>query len=152
MKSGIIQSDLCMNKFTIIIIGLSLLLLVNPVHAAKKRARAITAPTAKKTAVKGVAYSSASLNRPAHSVVFNLFNLDKVNKVSYMLSYSANGVEQGAAGSITPTGNSDNRSLYFGTCSHGVCTPHANIKNASLTITVTLKNGGTYAKRYRLKV
>lgn len=141
-----------MNKLTFIVTGLVFLIIVNPVFAAKKRARPIVAPVAKKAVVRGVAYSSARLNRPANSVVFDLMNLDQVSKVSYMLSYTANGVEQGAAGSITPTGAADSRSLYFGTCSHGVCTPHGNIKNAALTITVTIKNGSTYVKRYRLKV
>lgn len=118
----------------------------SPTNAAKKRIRT--------TAIvnKGVFFSSAKLSRGTNSIVVSLFNLDKASKVGYVLSYSANGIEQGAAGSISPSGATDSRDLYFGTCSHGVCTPHYNIKNASLTVTTYLKSGGTYTKRYRLKV
>ena len=121
-------------------------LTVSPGHAAKKRVRTTVVTS------KGVAYSSAKLSRGTNSVILNLLNLDKVSKVSYILSYSANGIEQGAAGSISPAGATDSRDLYFGTCSKGVCTPHYNIKNASLTVSVTLKSGGTYTKRYKLKI
>ena len=114
--------------------------------AAKKRVRT--------TAVvnKGVSYSSTKLSRGTNSIILSLTNLDKTSKVGYLLSYSANGIQQGAAGSITPSGTTDTRDLYFGTCSHGVCTPHYTIKNATLTVTAYLKSSGTYTKRYRLKV
>ncbi len=133
-----------------ILICLLLILLVHltpaPIQAAKIRVRSTS------TAGKGVAYSSAKLSRNTNSIILTLSNLDKVAKVSYTLSYSASGIEQGAVGSITPSSSTDSRDLYFGTCSKGVCTPHYNIKNASLTVTVSLKTGGTYVKRYKLKV
>jgi hypothetical protein len=55
-------------------------------------------------------------------------------------------------GSITPAGSTDSRDLYFGTCSHGVCTPHRGIQGATLLIETQLKSGKTHVKRYRIKV
>ncbi len=115
------------------------------VEAAKKRIR-IPAP-------KGVSYSQAKLSRATNSVVITFLNLGKVAKVTYILSYTASGREQGVVGTIVPTGlATDSRDLYFGTCSHSVCTPHYNIKNATLTITTELTSGATNIKRYRIKV
>lgn len=117
----------------------------NPTFAAKKRVRAVRQP--------GVIYSSAKLSRATNSVILSLYNLNQVNKISYVLSYSANGIPQGAMGSIATSGQtSDSRDLYFGTCSKGVCTPHYNITNANLTVTVNLNSGGSFIKRYRMKI
>ncbi|HCM37358.1 MAG: hypothetical protein UV61_C0016G0008 [Candidatus Gottesmanbacteria bacterium GW2011_GWB1_43_11] len=114
-------------------------------EAAKKRVRV--------TPIKGVAYSSAKLSRPTNSIVLSLLNLGKVSKISYTLSYTANGIDQGVVGSLIPTDQTtDSRDLYFGTCSKGVCTPHHNITNATLTVSVTLKSGGVYTKRYIIRI
>lgn len=130
------------------------LLLIPHVHtpalALKKR---VFAPV-KKAVVKssGVSYSRAKLSRPTHSVLLTLINLATVSRVDYVLRYTANGLSQGAVGSKVPGGKStDSRDLYFGTCSKGVCTPHTNIKNASLTVTTTLKSGKIHSKRYIIK-
>lgn len=120
------------------------------IHAAKPRVRKSTSTAVKKAA--GLSYSSAKLSRPTNSVILTMKNLDKATKVSYILSYSANGIEQGAAGSITPGGSTETRDLYFGTCSKGVCTPHTNIKNATLTVTTYPKASGKHVKRYRIKI
>lgn len=118
-----------------------------PAFAAKKRVRAGSAPV-----TGGVSYSSARLNHAGHSVVVTFQNLGSVAKVEYGLSYTANGIPQGAMGSISPSGSgNESRDLYFGTCSHGVCTPHYGISSASLTVAVTLKNGTTNTKRYVIK-
>lgn len=112
-----------------------------PAYALKKRIRAARA-----------SYSSAKLSRGTHSVVGTFNVLPGVARFDYILSYAANGIQQGVVGSFVPSGDgSESRDLYFGTCSHGVCTPHYGITNASLTITVTLKSGATYIKRYSLK-
>ena len=74
-----------------------------------------------------------------------------VARFDYVLSYTANGVEQGVVGSFLPGSGSTSRDLYFGTCSHGVCTPHWGIEGASLTITTTTNGGATYIKRYRFR-
>ena len=132
----------------IIIMFLGFVLLPQTALAAKPRVRAVSAK-----ASAPAAYSSARLSPTTRSVVLTLLNLDRVSKVAYTLSYTANGIQQGVVGSITPSGQkTDSRDFYFGTCSKGVCTPHYNIKNAVLLITTSLTSGGTNTKRYRLKV
>lgn len=127
-----------------VLVGVSVL--ATPVHAAKKRVRKAGAPVA-----RGVAYSSAKLSRGTHSVVVNFLNLSHVSSIEYALSYSANGIAQGAMGSFAPSGQgNDSRDLYFGTCSKGVCTPHVGITNASVIVTTTLKSGATHSKRYKI--
>jgi hypothetical protein len=119
--------------------------LPNPVHAAKKR---VFTP---KKAVS-VTYSSAKLSRSTNSIIATFKNLSKVKRIEYALSYSANGISQGVMGSFVPSGQpSENRDLYFGTCSKGVCTPHYGITNATLTVTTTLTSGATHTKRYVIK-
>jgi hypothetical protein len=117
-----------------------------PVFAAKKKVKKTTAVT------QTVSYSQAKLSRNTNSVVINFQNLDKITKISYELSYIATGIPQGVAGTITPSNTSDQRDLYFGTCSKGVCTPHTNIVNAQLIIRAYLKSGSTYTKLYRIKI
>lgn len=130
-----------------LIVFLVLIMFPAPTMAAKKRVRL------PRPAVKTIPYSSARLSRPNHSVVVTLLNMSGVAKDTYMLSYMANGVPQGAMGTVSTHGDgSETRDLYFGTCSKGVCTPHYNIKNAILTITTELTNGSTFIKRYRLKI
>jgi hypothetical protein len=120
-----------------------------PVFAAKKRIKQVSS-TAK--SVKSVGYSSVKLSRATHSIVITFSNLSNVKKVSYTLSYNANGIDQGVVGSLTPSGSSESRDLYFGTCSKGVCTPHSNISRATLVITTSLKSGGMTSKRYTIKI
>ncbi len=126
------------------------LLLASPVQAAKPRIQKNT-PTVSKKAIAGISYSSAKLSAASRSIIVSFFNLDKVTKISYMLSYTGSGQAQGVGGAITPSGITDSRDLYFGTCSKGVCTPHYTIRNATLTVTATLKSGGTRTKRYILR-
>jgi hypothetical protein len=121
------------------------LLFVRPAYAAKKRVRAVSSKSS------SVSYSSAKLSRSTNSVIINLINLGNVSKVAYELSYMATGISQGVAGTITPTGTTDSRDLYFGTCSKGVCTPHVNIANAQLVVRSYLKTGAVYSKLYRIK-
>lgn len=118
--------------------------LTRPAIAAKLRIR---------FKASGISFSSAKLSRATNSVVLTLLNLNKVSKITYTLSYTANGIGQGVVGSIVPGGQTtDGRDLYFGTCSKGVCTPHYNINNASLLVETTLTNGAVNAKRYRIKI
>jgi hypothetical protein len=122
-----------------------------PVQAAKPRVKKAVVKTNKVAVTTG--YSSARLSRGTNSVVVTFLNLSKVSRINYTLSYNANGVEQGVVGSLTPSGQaSDSRDLYFGTCSHGVCTAHRSITGATLTIETKLKSGGTHVKRYRIKI
>lgn len=133
--------------FLVMLVALLFLEIAHPVFAAKKRIRT-------KIAIKsGTSYSSVKLSRPTNSVVLTFLNLGSVKKIAYTLNYTANGVPQGVVGSFIPSGDTtDSRDLYFGTCSKGVCTPHYNITSATLTVTTTLASGGTFVKRYRIKV
>ncbi len=125
-----------------------LLLFASPVCAAKLRVKKIGPAS-----TPSVSYSSAKLSRLTNSVIVTFQNLGTVKKVSYELSYMANGVAQGVMGTVQTTGLiSDSRDLYFGTCSKGVCTPHYNITGATLTITSQLTNGATNIKRYKIKI
>ncbi len=118
-----------------------------PVYAAKVRVRKTV------TGVKSFSYSTAKLSRSTNSVIVTFQNLGSVKKIQYALNYTANGISQGAMGTVQTAGLvSDSRDLYFGTCSKGVCTPHYNIKNATLTITTYLTNGSTNVKLYRIKI
>lgn len=119
-------------------------------HAAKPRVQKSASTTTRKI-VAGISYSSAKLSAASRSVIVTFLNLDKVSKVSYLLNYTGSGQSQGVGGSIIPSGTTDSRDLYFGTCSKGVCTPHYSVKNATLTVTATLKSGGTRTKRYTLR-
>jgi hypothetical protein len=114
------------------------------IHAAKKLIRG--------PRVVNVSFSKVALSRPTNSAVVSFFNLKKVKRIEYALSYTANGISQGVMGSFVPNGqNTDNRDLYFGTCSKGVCTPHYGIQNATLVVTTVLTSGGTNVKRYKFK-
>jgi len=129
-------------------IGLFFLVVATtPVSAAKLRVRKYT------NAASGVSYSTAKLSRSTNSVIVTFQNLGSVKRITYALSYTANGISQGAMGTVQTAGLvSDSRDLYFGTCSHGVCTPHYNIKNATLIVTTYLTSGQTNTKRYRINM
>ncbi len=101
-------------------------------------------------------------NRVGYSVRFNpnrtgliisFSALTNANSVNYSLSYNANGIPQGAMGTITsPQVSTDTREILFGTCSGGVCRYHTNITNAKLVITSKLKSGYTTRKTYRIRI
>ncbi|OGG24155.1 hypothetical protein A3A79_03110 [Candidatus Gottesmanbacteria bacterium RIFCSPLOWO2_01_FULL_43_11b] len=137
-------------KFTkIFIFVLFLLVSTHPVLAAKLRVRKSTGGSV----ASGVAYSSARLSRATNSIIATFLNLNRVSKIRYTLNYTSNGISQGVVGSLVVSGQtSDSRDLYFGTCSHGVCTPHYNIRNASLLIQTTLTTGGVHTKRYKIRI
>lgn len=133
-------------QITFLILIICIFTSVPEVFAAKKRVRANVVRTA------GVSYSSAKLSRSTNSIVVIFKNLSKVKRVEYSLSYSANGISQGAIGSFVPGGlAAETRDLYFGTCSKGVCTPHYGITNATLLVTTMLTSGATNTKRYIIK-
>jgi len=120
----------------------------HPVYAAKLRVR-------KPRVIRpiGIAYSRARLSRTTNSVVVTFLNLDQVQSITYTLRYTAGGIPQGVVGTVVPSGQAtESRDLYFGTCSHGVCTAHNNIHNATLVIQTTLTSGSVHTKRYRIKV
>lgn len=123
----------------------------HPIYAAKPRIKSVAGT--KSSVSSAVGYSKAKLSRNTNSVVVTFQNLGSVSKITYTLSYTANGIEQGVVGSITPSGTAtDSRDLYFGTCSHGVCTAHRGIQKAVLIIETKLTSGKTHVKRYRIKI
>ncbi|HCM81821.1 MAG: hypothetical protein UV63_C0028G0010 [Microgenomates group bacterium GW2011_GWC1_43_11] len=128
------------------LLTLTSLLLTPSVYAAKVRVRK---PRAAKT---GVSYSSASVSPNTHSITLSLMNLSNVKSVTYELSYSSWEIPQGAMGSINVSGQTtDSRDLYFGTCSHGVCTPHYGLSaKASLLVCTDMTNGTQWCKRYNI--
>ncbi len=98
-------------------------------------------------------YTSVRLraDRLALNVSFN--NLQQISSISYLLSYQTNGQDEGAGGTIEPSGsNSLSRELLFGTCSAGICRYHSNITGAKLEVTTIFTNGKQVKKRYRIKV
>lgn len=118
--------------------------------AAKPRMR--PSANARRASATPTGYSRATLSRSANSVVVTFINLSQVKKITYTLSYTANGIEQGAIGSLAPNGAAtETRSLYFGTCSHGVCTPHRGIQRATLLIETQLNTGRLHTKRYTIR-
>ncbi|MBI4062368.1 hypothetical protein HY410_00445 [Candidatus Gottesmanbacteria bacterium] len=140
-----------MKRYVLLVI--LILMATSQVHAAKPRVAKSSGGglPAQAGKIVGGSYSTARLSRGTNSVIVSFINPSNVSKVSYTLSYLGSGISQGVVGSLTPSGAGDSRDLYFGTCSHGVCTPHYSIKNARLVITTSLKNGGRNVKLYRIK-
>jgi len=94
---------------------------------------------------------SVRFNSTRTGLIISFSGLTNANSVNYSLSYNANGIPQGAMGTITnPEVSVDTRELLFGTCSGGVCRYHQNITNAKLVITSKLKSGYTTRKTYRI--
>ena len=143
-----------MKKCLIYIIGILLILFLLPIGAFAAKPRVRTRPaTLSLPGSRGLGYSAAKLSRITNSIVVTFKNLETVERSEYLLSYVGKGLDQGVAGSFIPSGQgSESRDLYFGTCSHGVCTPHRNITNAILLVTTRLKSGARHVKRYRIKV
>jgi hypothetical protein len=74
-----------------------------------------------------------------------------INGFTYELTFTGNNLEQGVYGTVNLSEGNVTRSLYLGTCSHGVCTPYKNISNLHLTITYQTKAGATITKKYKVK-
>ncbi|MBL7150770.1 hypothetical protein ISS86_02480 [Candidatus Microgenomates bacterium] len=87
-----------------------------------------------------------------HGLLINFSGFDNITSVTYALTYTADGIPQGARGTITAETAGEQRELLFGTCSGGVCRYHANITNARLVIDSELSSGIIIRKPYRVKV
>lgn len=108
--------------------------------------------TAKVSSGKGVGVSVKFTNyKRAISATFT--NLGIASSVTYQLTYTQSGINEGAGGSISDLSSGmTTRQLLFGTCSKGVCRYHTGIKNAKFIVTTTLKDGKKVTKTFRLKV
>ncbi|MBX4205738.1 hypothetical protein KW795_00920 [Candidatus Microgenomates bacterium] len=114
-------------------------------------------PRAQKTTTTNVVKSSGIITSVKfanykRSILVTFSNLEVASKVTYSLTYIANGVEQGFGGSITDLSGTQTRDIVLGTCSHGVCRYDTGIKNAKFIVTTTLKNGKKVIKTFKLKV
>lgn len=139
-----------MKKKTIIILVLLALFFPSPSHALKKRVWTAASSSSKASVNPWV---SAKLDRWHQNLILNFGSLNKSSSVSYELTYNGSGTDQGVFGSIDPSkGASVSRTLYFGTCSHNVCTAHKNIVNTRLEVRFKLFTGKTLVKRFRIKV
>ena len=108
----------------------------------------------KQTATGGSGSSviiSPKLRSDRLALIVNFSNLLAAKSISYSLTYNSQGVAQGVAGSIKPETNVTSRELLFGTCSSGVCRYHTNITNMRFVLTINLKSGSQYTKRYLVK-
>ncbi|MBI2617474.1 hypothetical protein HYW55_05030 [Candidatus Gottesmanbacteria bacterium] len=124
------------------------ILFSTPLHAAKKFVKKQSASKSAGGAIPAIVkYRSDKLG-----LLFSFSNFRGIESVSYSFSYTANGIPQGAGGTITAGNNpSMQRELLFGTCSTGVCTYHYNLSGARLILTAKLTNGKTVTKSYRIK-
>ena len=114
-------------------------------------------PQAKKSGKAGIRYSGPSVSvklrkdRQALNVYFS--GVQNASSISYTLSYQTNGKDEGAGGSIDPSGTySLSRELLFGTCSSGVCRYHTGITNAKFEVVMNLNSGKKITKRFRIRV
>lgn len=85
------------------------------------------------------------------NVVIAFTGIKNLKSVSYELLYINNGKEEGAVGTIKPKKDTDSRTLYLGTCSKKVCTPHRKISSGKVQIKFKTKTGVTTVKNFNLK-
>lgn len=122
-------------------------------------AEAKVLPQAKSQKATGKAVTSSSitvsprLRADRKALLVSFGNLQNATSVSYTLTYTHDGQEEGAGGSVNPAdGNTASRELLFGTCSSGVCRYHSGISNMKFEVTAQLKSGKKIVKRYRIRV
>lgn len=137
------------SKFLLFLILLLFsLLLPFPAYAARQRTRK---PRKKGVYVSRGVRASVRFRVDRLGLLINFSNFDNLASGRYELVYDANGIPQGAGGSII-LGDTSTKELLFGTCSGSVCHFHQNITNARLSITSVLKDGTTVLKPYRIRV
>lgn len=138
----------------LLVLGLILLLLSIisslPSLAAKKRLSRGGANTpVRRTYTRGVK-ASVSFRPDRRGLLINFSGFGNITSVTYTLTYAADGISQGAMGTVTPATAGEQREVLFGTCSHGVCRYHSNIKNARLVIDSKLSSGQIIRKPYKI--
>ncbi|MEK7518216.1 MAG: hypothetical protein AAB583_06765 [Patescibacteria group bacterium] len=109
------------------------------------------ATRSKKTSAPSVS-TSAQFIKAKNAVRVFFGNLKGVGKITYVVTYSANGINQGIEGSLIPGKKTSLTSmLYLGTCSGKDCISHKNIKNIQLEAKIKYTNGKTLSKIYKVK-
>lgn len=144
-----------MRKILFIVVLIFIFLInVAEINAAKKlpQSKSSSKTVVKKSQGAGISVTpKLRSDRQALNVYFG--NLQNAKSVSYMLIYKTNGQEEGAGGSVNPSGrNTASRELLFGTCSKNVCRYHPNITNMSFEVTAQLTSGKKLIKRYKIKI
>ena len=124
---------------------------INPeaIQAARTRTRKPKAAAVQTTGARGIT-SSVRFRPDRRGLILNFSGFENVASIRYELVYQANGIAQGAGGTVSSDSNT-NRELLFATCSGSVCTYHTKITNARLSIVSTLRNGTIVLKPYRIK-
>lgn len=120
---------------------------VFPALAAKPR---VWKPVSTKSG-GGVPSVAAKITGWKQYLNLNFRGVSSTNGINYELIFNGNGNEQGVYGSVKPGEGNSTRSLFLGTCSHGVCTAYRNINNLRLTVTFKLKSGQDLVKRYKVR-
>lgn len=145
-------------RFLIAFFALGLISLFSPPVAwgAKKRpprgsGEAAPRGTAGRSYSRGV-QASVNFRSDRRGLLINFSDFGQAVSVTYTLTYTSNGVPQGAMGSVTSDTAGQQRELLFGTCSAGICRYHTNITNARLVIDSKLSSGLTIRKPYRIKI
>lgn len=133
--------------FLILLLGL--FFLVTETQALRKRTRKSRGGGAR--VASGGVTSQVRLRADRQALLINFSGFGNLENVSYELVYEANGVGQGVSGNI-PLGDTDTKTLLFGTCSAGVCTYHQNITDMRLSIISVLQSGVRVLKPYRIRV
>ena len=113
----------------------------------------------KKLPVRKAVVSSAALPQTGlklrgdrQALLLTLTNLSKAKNLSYLLTYQAGGVGQGAGGSHDPALGNTQKELVFGTCSANVCTYHQDISEMVFQATIGLNDGLTLVRKYQIKI
>lgn len=123
------------------------------VSAKKRIIRSSGAKASKATTASNRLIIQPKIRRDRKALVVNFSNLNAVSSFTYELSYTASGIPQGVAGTVTSSGeNGTQRELLFGTCSKTVCRYHTGIRNMTFVVTSTLKSGLKVRKTFRVKV
>lgn len=144
---------IAMRKKVLIILFSFLLLFLVP-----QKAEALKVRTRSKSSSSGVAAapvvgvnSSVRFRPDRLALLINFSGFENIQSGTYELVYTADGVQQGLQGSII-MGDTETKTLLFGTCSGGVCNYHKNISNMRLSIYSTLQDGRRVLKPYRIQV
>ena len=142
-----------MKKLLITLIAFLILftLFANAWAAKKRPPRSRGGAPVTRTYTRGIR-TSVKFRPDRRGLLINFSGFGNIVSATYTLTYSANGVPQGAMGTVTPETGGEQREVLFGTCSHGVCRYHTNITGARLVIDSKLSSGLIVRKPYRINI
>ena len=133
-----------------LLITVYLLLITAPPALARKKLPARSARAVVSSAT--LPQTGLKLRGDHQALLLTLTNLDKAKSLSYLLTYDAAGVGQGAEGSHDPALGNTQKELVFGTCSANVCTYHQSISDMLFQATIGLKDGRTLIRKYQINL